>query len=269
MTGNQMNNLEGRLRELTTWHGGPPEVWKRALNEGLVRPAARGGIVLRILNWPAPRLVAACIGLIVIGLIATSIFSGELGKARDEARMAIAAQAPAQPADRNLRNMPAAYAPHLDMDSAMAQGSAPGSWGSGSGGGAGGGGQQPPSAQRGAPVPGLGGGGTGGQVDRTPPPSVIAPVDVPSNAIPPGGRHVIQKATIELKTDDVRSALTALFPKAIRSKAAPLTKLRPTPRSTADPTPTPAGQLQLRTRSTPTSRHSPKPSPTPSPPTTE
>jgi hypothetical protein len=238
MTGNQMNNLEGRLRELTTWHGEPPEVWRSALSRDQAPPAARGGIVLRILNWPVPRLVAACLGLIIIGLIVASIFSGDLGKARDHARYP-AASALQQPGP-NLRNLADGYAAYPSNAlraqarplTARTQGVGTGMGGSGLGLGSGLGdasvpGRRQPAGRPGSP-PGSGivagssglsggtgassagigvaGGGTSGQVDRTAPPFIIAPPGLPSDAIPPGARHVIQKATIELRTDDVRSA---------------------------------------------------------------
>jgi len=237
MTGNQMNNLEGRLRELTTWHGEPPEVWKRAMSGDQAGAAARGGIILRILNWPAPRLVAACLGLIVIGLIAVSIFSGDLGKARDQARYPTASAL--QQSGRNQRNLAEAYAAY-PSNALRAQarpltsrtprvGTDMGGSGLGSGlGGASVPGRRQPTGRPGSPPgsgivagssglsggtgahsrlgSGLGGGGTSGPAERTAPPLMIAQPDLPPDAIPPDGRHVIQKATIEMKTDDVRGA---------------------------------------------------------------
>lgn len=183
--------IERQLADLTAWRGAEPELWRTALDRTAEDKRKPVVMIERILTWPVTNLIAASLLVLLIGMLVAALLLPSLEKAQDSSTVNLAVAAPSS----------------ASIDNALIESRRGDIDGDGGGadprfaGGGGGGGIEFPwqtksqenasflSTMNGVPF----------KPDQTPPARNGAEAS-------PAERSVIHKATIELVTDDVRSA---------------------------------------------------------------
>ena len=186
--------IERQLAELTSWRGAGPELWRTALEKTASDKRKPVVVMERFLTWPVPKLIAASLLVLLIGMLVAALLLPSLGKARDSSTVNWVVAAPSS---ASIDNAP------IESRRGDVDGDGDGAGRRFASGGGGGGAMEQRVAQlqnqlfASEIIPlnswAQNGGGNAG----------ANPESATQNS---GDRSVIRKATIELITDDVRSA---------------------------------------------------------------